>query len=694
MKYTISALAFLSITASGFAQEEVVPELPTTVVTGELWESEIQNTTASVTLLDDTVLDKSGVHHFEDVISLIPNLSWTGGSSRPRYIQIRGIGENSQFEGETPDSSVRFLIDDLDFTGLATVASLFDVAQVEVLRGPQAGAFGANAAGGVIKIVTADPTPYWTGHAEATLGNDNLQSGGFAIGGPLVEDDPEQLSFRLALHRLVRDGFRDNRFLNRDDTNERDEFMSRLKLRWRPIADWQWDASLFFANADNGYDEWSLDNTRFNTFSDEPGRDEQQSLAGSLKGSWTGLRNINITANTGFTLTNGRNSYDSDWTNPADPRTYNGFMNVDRDREVFSQEIQIDSTEQQDAFGWIDRWTIGAYLSFLEEDSDTSYRDQYGSVDAKTRYSTDSYALFGQLAHDFTDKTRFILGLRSEFHEVSNETLSLNDAYGAGLTEQNSQTDDYLFGTKLTLEHDLDESHLVFANTGVGYKTGGANGGVFRNPGDPLTYKTETLYNTELGFRSDWFEQQVSTEVTAFYLYREDPQLRDSGGSGGFFRYFTSNGDHAEHIGIEAAATWFITDSLTASAGLGYLEARNANNQELANAPSYTFNAQLDYEADNGFFASLSSSGSDEYFQSNNPNNRDQRIRSEFIVFNASIGYTSENWTLTLWSKNFFDEAYEKRVFFFGNEEPTYTDKRYENPANPRTFGITATYHW
>ena len=128
-------------------------------------QSELQRTTASVTVLNQAALADKGVQHFEDVINAIPNLTWTGGTSRPRYIQIRGIGENSQFEGETPDSSVRFLVDDLDFTGLGTIGNLFDVQQIEVLRGPQAGAFGANAAGGMIRIVTNDPTPYWNGQA-------------------------------------------------------------------------------------------------------------------------------------------------------------------------------------------------------------------------------------------------------------------------------------------------------------------------------------------------------------------------------------------------------------------------------------------------------------------------------------------------------------------------------------------------
>ena len=59
--------------------------------------------------------------------------------------------------------------------------------------------YGANAAGGLVKIVTNDPTPYWTGQTEGTLGNDSLVAGGFAIGGPLLENDPEQITFRFSL---------------------------------------------------------------------------------------------------------------------------------------------------------------------------------------------------------------------------------------------------------------------------------------------------------------------------------------------------------------------------------------------------------------------------------------------------------------------------------------------------------------
>ena len=97
------------------AAEPLVPglDLETLVVTGDLWESPIQQIAASATILDRDVLQSNGVRHFGDLINGIPNVTTIGGTSRPRFFQIRGIGENSQFEGETPDSSVRFLVDDL-----------------------------------------------------------------------------------------------------------------------------------------------------------------------------------------------------------------------------------------------------------------------------------------------------------------------------------------------------------------------------------------------------------------------------------------------------------------------------------------------------------------------------------------------------------------------------------------------------
>lgn len=679
-------------------QAEAIYELPDVVVTGLLWESELQSTTASVSAIGSQSIQRSGAQHFEDIINKIPNLTWSGGSSRPRFIQIRGIGENSQFEGETPDSSVRFLVDDLDFTGLGTIGNLFDAQQVEVLRGPQAGAFGVNAAGGVIKIVSNDPTPYWTGQAEATIGEDALFAAGYAIGGPLNQVDPESISFRLSVHQLNQDGFRDNAFLNRSDTNERDELTTRLKLSWKPNADWQWDGTLFYADVNNGYDEWTLGNTDFTTYSDEPGRDKQLSKAISLRGTWTGPPDINVTTISNYCTTNSLYSYDNDWTsgNYDTTGTYDGFISNTRVHDSYGQEIRLDSTRKANALGWIDRWTTGTFLNYVEEKTKTSYEDYGGKADTSYTYETKSYSVFGQIAHDFSTETRLLIGLRYEYHEVDNKTLIAEDSgdwYDGTLTNEDSHQSSSLWGGKLTLEHDYTAEQMLFTSLARGYKAAGANGGIFRVAGDPLTYDEETLYNFEVGIRSEWLNASIVSQITAFYLYREDPQLRDSGGSGGFFHYYTDNENNAKHFGIEAEATWYISSEWSTSAGLGLLETENQDGAALANAPTYTFNAQLNYNAESGLFAQLEAHGRDEYYDSNNPENRSERMRNAFLTFNSSVGYKYEDWTFTLWGRNIFNEDYQKRIFYFDNYDGQ-GDTRFENPANPQQFGVTVSYQW
>ena len=111
----VAALAALPAAAaaaeSTTALEEVV------VRASLLREQPLQAVPASVTVIDTETLRAAGEQHFEDVLALVPNLNWAGGTSRPRYFQIRGIGEREQYEG-APNPSVGFLIDDVDFCGI------------------------------------------------------------------------------------------------------------------------------------------------------------------------------------------------------------------------------------------------------------------------------------------------------------------------------------------------------------------------------------------------------------------------------------------------------------------------------------------------------------------------------------------------------------------------------------------------
>ena len=126
------------------------------MVTAELRDRELQQLPASATVLDAHTLEIAGVQHFQDVLGLVPNLNWSAGTSRPRFFQLRGIGELEQWQG-APNPSVGFLIDGIDFSGVGMPATLNDVERIEVLRGPQGTAYGANALAGLIAVNTRAP---------------------------------------------------------------------------------------------------------------------------------------------------------------------------------------------------------------------------------------------------------------------------------------------------------------------------------------------------------------------------------------------------------------------------------------------------------------------------------------------------------------------------------------------------------
>ena len=681
------------------------------LVTADLWQTPLEKITASVSFYDGTRFASDGVRHFGDLANQIPNLTWTGGTSRPRYFQIRGIGENSQYEGETPDSSVAFKIDDLDFTGLGGIGSTFDVRQVEVLRGPQAGAFGANAAGGVIQIVTNAPSPQTTGFVEGTLGTDELRETGFALGGTLTPATPEKLMFRIAAQHSESDGFRKN--LTLGNTNARDEDFVRFKLTWNPNQLWNWDGALFFAEADNGFDEFALDNNGERVFSDEPGRDFQRSVAGSLRGSYRGFENATFTTVTTATSTNSLYSYDSDWTNTySDPIAYQLFVGLDRDRDTWSEELRFDSSDGERVLGFVDRWTLGAQFGGVSEKSAfTSVDNLYGGFGRMDgAYDALNTALFAQFGHNLSHRTRATIGLRTEYvdirSDVSNDAgLSADDGevpLNFTLDSISPRFDDVMAGGKLTLEHDFSPTQQGWLSLARGYKSGSVATDSRIYAYDPQTYETETLWNYELGLRGRFLDKRLRNQLTLFVLDRGDTQVRDSAGFGGTYRFYTDNADQALTYGLEDEFSYEFVDAWSLYGSFSFMrsdiEAFTLSNGratggggDLANVPDYGYSLGLKYHPARGFFGRVEVVGRDSYLESNTHAER----RRAYDLVNASVGYAWRSWRVTVWASNVFDETYDKRVFSFGNDPATgYATTRYESQADPRQVGVTAVYQF
>ncbi len=269
------ALALSQLAAAQSAQSVPLEEI---VVTADFREARIEDLPISVSVLDRAELRATTQQHFEEAIRRIPNLNLSGEGSRARYFQLRGVGELEQYDG-APNPSIGFIVDDIDFSGLGSIATLFDIDRVEVLRGPQGTRYGANALGGLVYMRSQAPpadsrAPTSRRRPAATARRRSAP--------PSAGRSSDALGYRASIHSYENDGFRDNVFLGRDDTYGRDELTARGKLAWSPRDDVHVDFAGLYVDVDNGYDAWAIDNG-FNTYSDDPGRDAQRSVAGSVR---------------------------------------------------------------------------------------------------------------------------------------------------------------------------------------------------------------------------------------------------------------------------------------------------------------------------------------------------------------------------------------------------------------------------
>src|SRR5688572_32095704 len=282
MQFSLRGIAAIPLLFGSFAVAADA-SLEEVVVTADLRDRALADLPASATVLDSHTLQMAGVQHFQDVLALVPNLNWAAGTSRPRYFQLRGIGELEQWQG-APNPSVGFLIDGIDFSGVGMTATLTDVERIEVLRGPQGTAYGANALAGLIAVNTRAPRRDPELGADVTLGDYGTRGATGVLGGPIGDGEA---AWRLVAGNYRSDGFRRNSFLRRDDTNGYDETSARFKLHTQPFESLRADVTAMWVDLDNGYDAFAIDNSR-TTLSDKPGQDTQLARALAMRLDYSG----------------------------------------------------------------------------------------------------------------------------------------------------------------------------------------------------------------------------------------------------------------------------------------------------------------------------------------------------------------------------------------------------------------------
>ncbi|ADN75800.1 TonB-dependent receptor [Ferrimonas balearica DSM 9799] len=709
MRRSLLSLAMLA--ALPVAAEEAMETL---TVVADFRGQSLAELPASATVLDAQQLEDEGGEHFEDALHRIPNLNWSGGSSRPRYFQIRGVGEQEEYQG-APNSSVGFIVDDIDLSGIGMAASLFDLSQLEVLRGPQGTRYGANALAGLIYLKSNDPTELFEAGTEISVGEDNqLTVGAYASG---AADDNGELLYRVAVQNHQQDGYRYNAYLDRDDTNARDETTVRAKLRWLPTDTFQADLTFLHANLDNGYDVWTLDNNGFTTSTDEPGVDSQRTNGASLKLNWAVSEAVNLTAITSYANSRTQHAYDGDWSNSdywagldcpvydenwnvvgSEPCVYDYYWDKSAKRDTISQEVRFASGEAGRIFAGTTDWLVGVYYSRLKEHNDLeSYYNGFPDQFLISDYKAANTALFGQL-----DSTlgawELSAGLRVEYRQS-------DYADDAGESFDPKET---MWGGHLSASRALAEGHRAYVRLARGYKAGGFNMGLPPVLEGQTEFESETLYNYELGLKSRWFDGAVNSNLALFYMDRQNQQveasLQDPDNPQRFFLY-TNNAGASENYGLELDVNWQATRQLEIYGTLGLLKARyntyllpeadgsftDLSGRELAHAPNYQYTLGGTYRADNGWFTNLNLNGVDAFYYSDSHDARSEA----YTLVNAKLGYEAQNWALYLWGRNLTDEQYGVRGFYFGNEpNDGWAEKLYVRYGDPRQFGLTFRYDY
>ena len=684
---------FLIILICGSPLAAADKEIEEVIVTSDFRNATLLDTAASITIFDDSIIKNRQAKHLEELLNLAPNVNFSSGASRGRFIQIRGIGERSQFI-EPLNPSVGILVDGIDFTGIAGAATTMDIKQVEILRGPQGTLYGANALAGLINLTSNQPTENVQGELSLAIGSHNTKTMAAAMGGSLSSD----VNYRVAVQSHTSDGYTTNDFLIKDDTDNIDELSLRAIFDWQASDDLSLKLTLFRVDADNGYDAFSLDNTR-NTLSDKPGHDRQESSAVALHSNWQANEQFDVVSLISFADSDLEYGYDEDWAFPAicagqecDGWEYNSEDNYLRDRDNSTLDVKLVSKKPVSLLGRHADWVFGVYARQQDEQLLRQYT--YNASDFSSNFDTKNRAIYGQLDIDISSDLSLITGLRLESRKAT-----YNDSDGV-----DHRVDENLWGGRIALQYKLDDSAMVYGLVSRGYKAGGVNSDSSLSSQD-REFDTELMWNFETGLKGSWFEQRLQTRVSVFYQQRKDIQIkqslvqsRDDSNASDFTDYFGNSGKGTNY-GMEVEVNWLASEVLSVQGSLGLLEtdydtplSANLDRRDQAHAPLYQFALGASLQVSENLIWTADIEGKDKFYLSSS---HDEQSESYWLL-NTNLAYSADQWSLSVWGRNLTDKDVIVRGFGgFGNDpRKYYATEPYYQLGEPRTFGVSGQYNF
>jgi outer membrane receptor protein involved in Fe transport len=696
----LAAAALVTLASSQRAIAQPDTDIDEVVVTTGFRPESLADSNGSTSIIDSTLIEAREAQHLEAVVGAAANVTMTSGASRGRFVQIRGVGDLEQFVDPKHFPSVGVMIDGIDIGGIASAAMLFDVEQVEVLRGPQGTRFGSGALAGQVNVVSAAASDNPGAFLEAGVADYGAATLGFAAGGPLAE----KITGRIAVQRHQGDGYQQNAWLGRDDTNGYDESMLRAKLRWETSEKTLLDFTVIEFNNDNGYDAFSLDNTR-TTLTDEPGRDDLSMTAFGIKSSWELNSDASIEANVSWLDSEVDYGFDEDWTyvgicdgTLCDP-VFDFFSNTDRYlRSRRDSSLDLRWLGQSRSAGDHSRqYVLGVYLQNRNE---SLARDYYGPF--ASDYAADRIAIYGQATVALSDRLELTLGLRHE---------RFDDRYSDSFAFESSSDDDLSSG-EIALRYVLSDSTSLYAIVSQGTKPGGINTEAssvlpFVQPRfqaflEPrLSIGRERLTNTELGFRQALAGGRFDWRASIFRMSRDDAQLESwFWDPVNFLWVGVLDSADGDNVGVELDFDFKLTSRWRLRGSVGLIDTKidSLTTFDL-DADDFVVRTGIDQTKAPSWQAYFGSEWNhDDWSVSVGVDARDSHRYGYYhdatigkaTTVDASVRRALGATELTLWARNLLDEDIAVHGLYFGNDpRKGWVPEQYLQFGEPRLVGIS-----
>lgn len=536
----------------------------------------------------------------EDILALavrVPGLYAESSNGRvaPRFY-IRGLG-NTDFD-LAASQPVSIIMDEVVMENVVLKSfPLFDVQQVEVLRGPQGTLFGRNTTAGIIKFDTVKPTQDVEGYAKAGFGSYGTMNFEGAISGGLTDD----LSARLSLLSQERDDYIDNAFTGENDAiGGYDEKAYRLQLLWEPSADFsallnvhgrelEGTASIFRANVfTKGSNELNANYDRETVYYDgdlqgdgiDNNPQEYDGFGASLKLEYD-MDEVTFTSISAIETADGSSLGDVDGgyfidtnSDGVAEETGPGFIPFSavtqdnlNDLEQYTQEFRF-ASNTTDALNW----QLGAFY-YDASFNVTSIDGYYGAT--TVFHENQTWAVFGQTSYQVNEKLNVTGGIRYT-HDSKSLVVGDQNLNGFALITGDALIQDYddidvddgQTSFELSANYRVTDDMSVFARYANGFRAQTIQARDVAFEGSPSVADAETINSFELGIKSDLFDDSLRLNAAAFYYTVDDMQFSAIGGGNNFTALV--NADKGEAYGFEVDAQWLATDELTFTAGYSY----------------------------------------------------------------------------------------------------------------------------